>query len=46
MYKQKCKILNVIMLFQLFVTGQQMGMEKIKSKKPKEWPPSLSSPWP
>lgn len=28
------------------VTGQQMGMEKIESKKPKEWPPSLSSPWP
>lgn len=28
------------------VIGQQMGMEKIKSQKSKEWPPSLSSSWP
>lgn len=25
------------------VTGQQMGMEKVESKKPEEWPSSLSS---
>lgn len=28
------------------VTGQPMGMEKVESKKPEEWPPSLSSSWP
>lgn len=28
------------------VTGQQMGMEEVESKKPKEWTPSLSSSWP
>jgi len=28
------------------VTGQQMGMEKVESEKPKKRPSSLSSPWP
>lgn len=28
------------------VAGQQMGMEKVESKKPEEWPPSLSSSGP
>ena len=33
-------------MFAFYFTGQQMGMEKVESKKPEEWPPSLSSSWP